>query len=442
MVVQFLAIAMSLGLVRGQEATVELTADKVFERCAPSVATIITKTLDGGTWRGSGFMFAPNRLATCWHVVSEAKTVTVQFPGGEPIQAKIVDASADGDYAVLAISTNVKPIALRGGQPKPGERLYAIGAPLGLSGSIVDGLMSQARTKGSTEVYQISTPITHGNSGGPVLDSRARVIGIASSGIEGVQSLSFAVPAKLLAAAHTADAPLDFDAFREQRLSGWYTLIDRPIEGDETISKSRMEAIFPTGPNKGRNVLASTNLMKVIRVSDQEVVREYTDIDVTHEKDGVAETGDMSKYKRNGVQVVLDLFGVSKGHREALAALDWAREASFRSTYDYLPESIGCLIKVGQEWSVNFPAHGEVPAGKYSARFVGFETIKGVRCARIDSVFEQTDASPKVERSRWLARGSTEIRKTSKSTGEGIVATHEVELVYWKFGPETLRKKP
>lgn len=444
MLAQVAVIALTLGLSQVQGSGADLPPEMVYGRAAPSVAKVVTKTLNGMSASGSGFLFAPNRLATCWHVVSDAKSVTVQFPGGEPIVAKVVDASAESDYAILAVSTKQPFLRLRSDQPKPGERLYAVGAPLGLSGSIVDGLMSQARTIDSAEVYQISTPITFGNSGGPVLDSRARVVGMASSGINGIQSISFAVPAKTLASAHIGNTPLDFDIFREERLSGWYSLIDRPIEGDEMLSKGRSEEMHSSGPEKGRHIVSSTTLTKIVQANDQEVIREHTDLEVSIERDGIPLAGRAEKYQRSAVRVTSDLFGVPKGLRQALESLDSSDAVAARLVFDFLPESIGCLIKVGKEWTIDFPARGKVPPGKYNARFVGFEIIKGVRCARIESVFEQTVLGErhKTERTRWLARGSSAIRSVYKVTAEGITATGEREVVYWKFGPEQLRKKP
>ena len=73
-------------------------------------------------------------------------------------------------------------------------RAYVIGAPKGYDFSISDGLISQIRTVNGFQQYQLSCPISPGNSGGPILNNRGEVIGIASWTKADAQNVSFAIP--------------------------------------------------------------------------------------------------------------------------------------------------------------------------------------------------------------------------------------------------------
>jgi S1-C subfamily serine protease len=75
-------------------------------------------------------------------------------------------------------------------------RAYVIGAPKGYGFSITDGLISQLRRVDGFPQYQVSCPISPGNSGGPLLDERGRVIGIVSWTKTDAQNMSFVIPTR------------------------------------------------------------------------------------------------------------------------------------------------------------------------------------------------------------------------------------------------------
>lgn len=78
--------------------------------------------------------------------------------------------------------------------------MVAIGNPLGLESSVSEGIVSGIRRVSEDfELYQITAPLSPGNSGGPVLDAKGDVIGIATSTLENGQNLNFAVPISSIA---------------------------------------------------------------------------------------------------------------------------------------------------------------------------------------------------------------------------------------------------
>lgn len=76
-----------------------------------------------------------------------------------------------------------------------GESVIAIGNPRGLEGSVSTGIVSGFRISNGVKMIQITAPISPGSSGGPVLNSRGVVIGVATATLKGGQNLNFAVPA-------------------------------------------------------------------------------------------------------------------------------------------------------------------------------------------------------------------------------------------------------
>jgi hypothetical protein len=95
-----------------------------------------------------------------------------------------------------------------------GSEVYAIGNPEGLEGTFSEGIVSGVRNFEDDAILQVTAPISSGSSGGPVLNSRGKVIGIATATFAKGQNLNFAVPAKyvmnLTAEGRTLE-PLDSD---------------------------------------------------------------------------------------------------------------------------------------------------------------------------------------------------------------------------------------
>src|SRR4029453_8748793 len=107
---------------------------------------------------------------------------------------------AEGDIAVLKIdapATYIRPLPLDKTSPQEGESVVVIGNPLGLEGSVTNGIVSAVRdipTFG--RIIQITAPISSGSSGSPVVNMQGQVIGIATLQITGGQSVNFAIPSE------------------------------------------------------------------------------------------------------------------------------------------------------------------------------------------------------------------------------------------------------
>jgi S1-C subfamily serine protease len=179
---------------------VNLSAAQVFSQTAGSVVRIETNRQDGSEMIGSGFVTVLERhpcILTNKHVVENADRVKVGVQEDLLFDVPNYWLARNVDLAVLEIPAELqaKALPLRRTPVQPGEIAYAIGFPMGLAKSITQGLV----TATYVDALQFDAPISSGNSGGPVLDVHAEVIGVVAIGSKGnteaiLQNLNFAVP--------------------------------------------------------------------------------------------------------------------------------------------------------------------------------------------------------------------------------------------------------
>jgi S1-C subfamily serine protease len=151
---------------------------------------------------GSGFFISPSRVVTNFHVVEGASQVGfVLDDQSEAICTEVLHLDEARDIAVLETDEKSPSfLVLEKDLIKEGERVAVIGSPLGLEGTLSEGIVSAVRTnENGIGFVQISAPISPGSSGSPVVNRYGKVIGIATMIHTGGQSLNFAVSAKELA---------------------------------------------------------------------------------------------------------------------------------------------------------------------------------------------------------------------------------------------------
>jgi len=228
------------GLARADGA--QLPPDQLFKQVSPGVVTILTEDEDGArAGSGSGFFVdvveTPKRdpralVATNYHVIQYAAGAVVIMEDETPLVVEdVVAESKDMDLAVLRcefpefsgyllssrtstnwlnsitdikVSTRPAPnpyppkvLEMDCASPLPvGSKVYAIGAPKGLSNTLSEGIISGYREREAGRRWiQFSAPISPGSSGGPLLGADGSVIGVTTSFYSDAQNLNLAIPA-------------------------------------------------------------------------------------------------------------------------------------------------------------------------------------------------------------------------------------------------------
>ncbi len=172
----------------------------VFARARPAIVSIRS-----GTSTGSGFCAsALGVVVTNAHVVGYARTVHVRVAGRDEVAATVFAVDVGHDLALVALAEAPAPLPLApAGALRVGDRVLAIGDPIGLPASATGGIVSAIDRKlhgFASGFIQTDAAINPGNSGGPLLDAGGRVVGVNTLGSRIAEGVAFAVPIAAVAA--------------------------------------------------------------------------------------------------------------------------------------------------------------------------------------------------------------------------------------------------
>jgi len=183
----------------------------VVEQAGPAVVSLEVKGHKRGQGgAGSGFVVTPDGyVMTNSHVVANASGIRVRTSTGETINGSVVGDDPATDLALVRVDASLLPptyLPVDGSlAPKVGQLAVAIGNPLGFESTVSTGVVSalgrslRGRTSGAQQgrlidgVVQHTAPLNPGNSGGPLLDARGRVLGVNTAIIARSQGLGFAI---------------------------------------------------------------------------------------------------------------------------------------------------------------------------------------------------------------------------------------------------------
>jgi S1-C subfamily serine protease len=184
--------------------TYSRTVVSVVEEIGPAVVSIARASRRAPSGAGSGVVFAPDGyVLTNAHVAAGADELELGFTDGTTSHARVMGVDHATDLAVLR-SDGPAPMHAAFGTSsrlRVGQLVVAIGNPLGFESTVSAGVVSAlGRTMRARDgramdgIIQSDVALNPGNSGGPLVDSRGRVVGINTAIILGAQGISFSVP--------------------------------------------------------------------------------------------------------------------------------------------------------------------------------------------------------------------------------------------------------
>jgi S1-C subfamily serine protease len=195
---------------------------------------------------GSGFFVSANGLlVTNAHVIKRAASAVAKTESGAllPIKGGI-SVDWENDLALLVVETARMPFLAvgRSNSAEAGNHIAVIGSPLGLEGSLSEGIVSAKRkdAAGRLQWLQITAPISPGSSGSPVLNLNGEVIGVATILIRESQALNFAVPSEAVSAlvkkAEGQNTLLSFESIQREN-----ELFDKDASSKQSVAQTLAE---------------------------------------------------------------------------------------------------------------------------------------------------------------------------------------------------------
>ena len=167
----------------------------IFKTAKNSVVLIVGTGQESAV-QGSGFIEGPNLVITNFHVVEGQEHLYVKFADGGIAQVKtIAKADKNVDLAVLEVPTGSRPSLPLGDELAlhEGDNVLALGAPRGLELTLTNGIVSSFRRDENSFLIQTTAPIAPGSSGGPLLDSLGRVVGVTTFRLSDSPGIYFSV---------------------------------------------------------------------------------------------------------------------------------------------------------------------------------------------------------------------------------------------------------
>ncbi len=165
----------------------------VIEDVVDSVVSVMT---DAG--QGTGFIISEDGyVVTNAHVLVEAKYANAITADKEKKSMTLIGYDAELDLALLKIDGSFKPLEFEAtDNVRIGEKVIAIGNPLGLAFSVSEGIVSAKNRVGSNDLsayIQTDAALNPGNSGGPLIDAEGKVVGINNFKLSGGENIGFAL---------------------------------------------------------------------------------------------------------------------------------------------------------------------------------------------------------------------------------------------------------
>jgi hypothetical protein len=187
-----------------QNASQLPTPTEVFKKVSPAVVLVFAgneKTISQSTSgsQGTGFLVSSDgRIVTNYHVIAHMKVAGVRLASGDVYDVvDIVDVDKRRDLVILKIKAVELPYLTLGksGNIEVGSKVYTITHPrMLLDNTLSEGIVSALPEGNGVRQIQITAPISHGSSGGPVFDNKGNVIAVVQATFDDAQNVNFSIP--------------------------------------------------------------------------------------------------------------------------------------------------------------------------------------------------------------------------------------------------------
>lgn len=254
----------------------EYTAEHIYAKCAPSVFYVEVYDEKNKTIAlGSGFFIdADGTAVTNYHVINGCSSAmaTLSGDGSQRAILGVYDYNVEEDWAVIKVDgEGYTPLEISDRALTGGEKIYAIGSPLGLQNSITEGLVSNAsRDEGGVKYIQISAAISPGSSGGALITSQGKVAGITSATYKEGQNLNLALPLSYVNTA-VGGTYITFDTLRQSEKQ----TVEDPLAVLKAYLVQYGEMDYYDGSSSADGSSFINYSLKTIGINNREVVLTY-----------------------------------------------------------------------------------------------------------------------------------------------------------------------
>ncbi|EQF25228.1 trypsin family protein [Clostridioides difficile CD160] len=185
-----------------QNKEIELSYEELARLSSSVVMIVVCNNEDKPFKSGSGVVINnEGYILTNLHVVNDGYSFLVRFENDDNVYTsyQIIKYHTDYDLAVIKVDRKCKPIPIKvSKRPVRGQKIVAIGSPLGLFNTVSDGIISAFRDFETVQMIQFTAPISSGSSGGALLDMFGNLLGLISAGYDDGQNLNLAVESDLV----------------------------------------------------------------------------------------------------------------------------------------------------------------------------------------------------------------------------------------------------
>lgn len=231
-----------IALVTARPSYSQENLPELVKRVKPAIVAIVTYDAGGvALTTGSGFFLRPGQVVTNLHVIRGARRCEVKTLDGKGRIYQVsglLDVDEEGDLALLSVEaphSRARASQLATLLPEEGEKIFVIGNPLKLEGSVSDGIVSAVRELPNIgKIIQITAPISHGNSGSPVFNLKGQVVGVVTIKVTNGQNINLAIGAARVRQLQAG----------KRRLLAELTMRDKSGDPSESLYKTGLDSLW------------------------------------------------------------------------------------------------------------------------------------------------------------------------------------------------------